>query len=174
VTSPCFSVLHGSECATHLPVFIELLEEAGSWLWDRGIHQWEPGSQRALEPYLRWLAESGSLVLAHHESRLAAGAILASAETPEWSARPGRAIYLHKLAVARFAAGQRLGQVVLARCEQEVVRAGFDRLRLDCWDGNAKLRAYYRSADFQELEAVPSHGYLVRLFEKSLGDPGRP
>jgi hypothetical protein len=43
---------------------------------------------------------------------------------------------------------------------------GIELLRLDCWDGSARLRAYYRAAGFAELEAAPSHGFRVRLFER--------
>ena len=41
-------------------------------------------------------------------------------------------------------------------------------MRLDCWDGSSALRSYYRGAGYCELDAVESHGYLVRLFEKNL------
>jgi ribosomal protein S18 acetylase RimI-like enzyme len=149
--------------------FIEILEEVGSWLWQRGIHQWEPGSNRAQRPLLERLVRSGSLITARSSGRLVGGAIITPQPTDEWARLPGSgAIYLHKLAVSRVDSGQALGRRVLDFCELAAQRDGATRMRLDCWDGNAALRGYYRSAGYSELDAVESHGSLVRLFEKSL------
>jgi GNAT superfamily N-acetyltransferase len=149
-----------------LAAYVELLEEAGSWLWERGVRQWEPGSNRQQAGLLRRFLESGVLVLARAGDRLAGGCILTRTPTPEWDGRAGDAIYLHKLVVARFAAGRALGQRLLAWSERWTASRGAPLLRLDCWDGNERLRRYYLDAGFDERESVESHGYLVRLFEK--------
>jgi ribosomal protein S18 acetylase RimI-like enzyme len=149
--------------------FIEILEEVGAWLWRRGIRQWEPGSNRAQRPFLERLVGTGSLITARSSRRLVGGAIITPEPTAEWAGLPGPgAIYLHKLAVSRVASGQRLGRRILAYCELGSQQEGATRMRLDCWDGNAALCEYYRSAGYSELDAVESHGYLVRLFEKTL------
>ena len=46
-----------------IDAFVALLEEAGGWLWRRGIRQWEPGSHRAQFPRFekRVLAKSRAL-----------------------------------------------------------------------------------------------------------------
>ena len=105
-------------------------------------------------------------MLAHDGARLAGGCILTHTPTPEWDGKPGAALYLHKLAVARFAAGRGLGQRLLAESERHATAQRLELLRLDCWDGNDVLRRYYRDAGFQEGDAVESYGYRVRLFEK--------
>jgi GNAT superfamily N-acetyltransferase len=151
-----------------LYAWVELLEEAGSWLWERGVHQWEPGSNRRQVDLLRRLLEEGVLVLARAQDRLAGGCILTRTPTPEWDGHGGDAIYLHKLVVARFAAGRSLGQRLLAWSERWTAGQGAPLLRLDCWDGNQWLRRYYRDAGFDERESVESHGYPVRLFEKPI------
>ena len=166
---------HGRPAEIHhgviedLDEFIEILEEAGAWLWRRGIHQWEPSSNRAQRPLLERLVRSGSLITARSSQRLVGGAIITSRPTDEWAHLPSSGgIYLHKLAVSRVASGQALGRRILDYCELAAQRDGATRMRLDCWDGNAALRSYYRSAGYSELDAVESHGSLVRLFEKSL------
>jgi hypothetical protein len=45
---------------------------------------------------------------------------------------------------------------------------GKELLRLDCWDGSAVLRRYYKALGFLELERAPEGEYWVRLFEKSV------
>ena len=82
----------------------------------------------------------------------------------QYSSRRGR----HHHAAARVYAGHALGRRILGRCELVAQRDGATQMRLDCWDGNAALRSYYRSAGYSELDAVESHGYPVRLFEKGL------
>jgi GNAT superfamily N-acetyltransferase len=151
-----------------LPRFAELLEELGAWLWERGIHQWAAGSSRAQLPLLSRYVDSGALLLARDADRLAGGCIVTSVASPEWSERPGPAAYVHKVAVARHAAGRGLGARLLGAAADWAREREWPRLRLDCWDGNAVLRRYYRDRGFAELDAVPSHGYIVRLFERTL------
>jgi GNAT superfamily N-acetyltransferase len=147
---------------------IELLEEAAAWLWQRGLRQWEPGSMLAQRGALSSWADVGHLVIARVGDDLAGGCFLVPETNPEWRRHPGDAHHLHKLVVARRWAGRGVGAELLAWCAARTRDFGVSRLRLDCWDGNDALRAYYRDAGFHELEAVPSHGYLVRLFEREI------
>lgn len=164
-----FLVERGS--AEELPAFVDLLEELGAWLWSRGIQQWPPGSNRKqLPPLQRYLA-SGELILARSESQLVGGFIVSGVPTPEWAGRSPEAAYLHKLAVARPWGGRGLGVRLLQHSCAWAKERGASRLRLDCWDGNPALRAFYRNGGFEELDAVPSHGSHVRLFELVLPRP---
>lgn len=148
--------------------FVELLEAVGAWLWDRGVRQWEPGSQRLQRPLFRHFLADGALLLARDAGGLCGGAIVTRHATPEWRGQPGGSAYLHKLAVARRAAGSGLGDRLLEAAAGWARARALPRLRLDCWDGNETLRAYYRDRHFAEGEAVASHGYRVRLFERPL------
>jgi len=148
-----------------LEPFVELLESAAQWLWVKGIRQWRPGSMRAQRtPLERW-TRSGHLVVARSEADLVGGCALVPEPTAEWAFHSEPSHYVHKLVVARSHAGQGIGRLVLRWCQGQAQDAGMSRLRLDCWDGNAKLRAFYRECGFSELEAVHFDGYSVRLFE---------
>ena len=157
-----------SGSASELDEFLPPLEEAASWLWDCGIQQWEPGSQLAQREHLRTLLSDGQLLLARVGTEIAGGCILTSRVIPEWEGRPGPARYLHKLVVQRAYAGKSLGRQILSDAESRASRHGSRLLRLDCWEGNRKLRAYYRAAGFGEVASVASQASWVRLFEKSL------
>ena len=160
-----------------LPAYLELLEEAGARWWARGVWQWEPGSQRAQETHLARLLTRGVLLLASDAAGPAAGGILTRAPSAEWEGASGEALYAHKLAVATRLEGRGVGARLLARMAQLAQREGATFLRLDCWDGNARLRAFYRDAGMAEREAVPAHGTMVRRLEMRLatgppaGDP---
>ena len=148
-----------------LDAVIDVLEEAASWLWCRGIHQWEPGSMRLQRPTLLAWTKSGGLVVAMHGDELAGACFLVGEPGREWIHRPAVALYLHKLVVARLHSGSGVATSLLEWCKSQAQEMQIPRIRLDCWDGNAKLRAYYTSAGYAELEAVASHDYEVRLFE---------
>ena len=111
----------------------------------------------------------GALLLARSTSGILGGCVVTTSPDPIWPGGSSDAVYLHKLAVARSASGRGLGARLLSTAEAWVLSAQRPRLRLDCWDQNATLRAYYRDLGFEELDSVPSEGTFVRLFEKRLG-----
>ena len=123
---------------------------------------------RMQETILTEWARSGHLIVARSGSDLVGGCALVTHPTSEWAGRPEPSLYVHKLVVARSHAGQGIAQRILRWCEERARAEGVPRLRLDCWDGNAKLRSFYRACTYREREAVPSHGYSVRLFELEL------
>jgi GNAT superfamily N-acetyltransferase len=148
--------------------FLCLLESAATWLWDRGIHQWAPGSMKTDEAILTEWARRGHLIVARSGSDLVGGCALVPHPPPEWEGRPEPSLYVNKLVVARSHAGRGISHRILAGCEDRARAHGILRLRLDCWDGNLKLRSLYRACAYRELEAIASHGDLVRLFELEL------
>ncbi len=153
---------------SELEPFLDLLESAATWLWDRGIEQWAPGSMRAQAPLLGECARSGWLVIARSESELVGGCTLVPHSSPEWSGRDEPALYVHKLVVATSHSGQGIARDLLAWCEQRARAMGVQRLRLDCWDGNSKLRALYCEHGYRELDAACVNGYWARRFEREL------
>lgn len=153
-----------------LPDFVELLEEAGAALWARGIHQWPSGLSRWQLPQLGEQIEAGELLLVRARDRLVGGCIVTALVSRLWSDRPPDAACLHKLVVAPHAGGAGLGIEIAKRAEQWAHGRGFARLRLDCWDLNARLRRYYRELGYTELGAASLGDYQARLFEKSLGE----
>ncbi len=147
--------------------FILLLEQVGAWLWEKGVKQWAPGNFRNNRKRLAYFVENGCLILAYYDRDLAGGCIL-SEINPGWPESSNNAMYLNSLAVARFAAGQKLGMHIINACAKEVCKRGKSTIRLDCWDGNSFLKSYYQREGFKMLEAIPVNDYLVRLFEKDV------
>jgi len=154
--------------ADRLDAYIELVEEAATWLWARGVHQWRPGEHRAASARLLARLESGCLILAEQDGRLAGGCLLTEAAPACWPDTPDDAMYLGGLVVARRAAGQDLGGQILEEAMQALLRRGKTRLRLDCWDGNEFLKTYYREQGFRDMGRAQEEDYWVRLFERDL------
>jgi len=89
-----------------------------------------------------WLAERGGE---------AAGTVTLTPVDVLWP-DDGTALYVHRLAVRRRAAG--LGVALLAHAAATATAAGCDRLRLDCMADNAVLRAYYVRTGFRHVGDV--------------------
>jgi GNAT superfamily N-acetyltransferase len=81
---------------------------------------------------------------------------------------PGRARYLHKLAVRRSHPG--LGRELLALAERLACEGGAACLRLDCVAANPGIRAYYEAVGFQYRGEVsgPAFNVPYALYEKPL------
>ncbi len=149
-----------------LDAYIDLLEEAASWLWTRGVYQWRPGEHRSARAELLSRLQRGSLILMEQGRRLAAGCLLTEIAPTCWPDTPDDACYLSGLVVARWAAGQDLGARILDEAMCAARRRGKHRLRLDCWDGNEFLKEYYRARGFQDVGQAQEEDYWVRLFER--------
>jgi ribosomal protein S18 acetylase RimI-like enzyme len=147
-----------------LDLFVPLLDEVGAWLWKKGVKQWASGTFQGDRDRLRHLVEKGCLLLAYQGQRLAGGCILTEVD-PGWPTPSAEAMYLCSLAVARFAAGQGLGDRIVDGCLRAACKRGKSLIRLDCWDGNEFLKSFYRRLGFRMLEAVQEDDYFVRLFE---------
>jgi GNAT superfamily N-acetyltransferase len=129
------------------PAVLSVLDEAASWLADRGVTQWPPAFRPEwIEPGLEegrlWVAEAGGAAVATFT-------LLWS--DPLWP-DDGTAGYLHRFAVRRGHAG--IGAMLLDWVDGEVRRHGRDRLRLDCGADNLRLRAYYEAAGFEHHRDV--------------------
>jgi len=64
-------------------------------------------------------------------------------------AAPDEAFYLHTLGVSRSVAASGLGNALLDHSCEITKQRGFPELRLDCWDGNVRLRRFYAEAGFE-------------------------
>ena len=156
------------ESAAKLDAYIDLLEEAAGWLWARGVRQWRPGEHRAARAGLAAQLQSGCLILAELDGRLAGGCLLTEVAPACWPDAAPDALYLSGLVVARWAAGQDLGARILDAAAEAARRRGAARLRLDCWDGNDFLKGYYGTRGFEDMGRVREKDYWVRLFERAL------
>lgn len=121
---------------------LTILDEAARWLQARGVAQWpsrfEPTwVEGALGRGETWLVRVGATTCATVTLDLADSA---------WNGLPGRALYVHRMAVRRQAAG--LGAAIIAWAAGAARERGLEALRLDCVASNDRLRAYYEAAGF--------------------------
>lgn len=121
---------------------LTILDEAARWLQIRGVSQWPP----RFEP--SWVAGAigrGETWLIRLGATICATVTLDGADSV-WDRLPGRALYVHRMAVRRRSAG--LGAVILAWAAGVARERGLESLRLDCVASNDRLRAYYEAAGF--------------------------
>jgi protein-tyrosine phosphatase len=130
-----------------LTAFVAIHEEAAAWLWARGVKQWHAG-HFTLETLRRELGEGHEVYIARRAGVAAGGFTLQWDDLENWGERPPVAGYLHALCVRRADAGRGLGAALLDFAGERVAEFGRPWLRLDCWEGNATLRAYYERLGF--------------------------
>ncbi len=152
-----------------LAAFVAVHEEAAAWLWERGIRQWRPG-EFTVEALHRLLASGGEVYLARRDGAPAGGFTLQWEDAAVWGAQPPDAGYLHALCVRRADARQVLGAALLDHASQHVAATGRSWLRLDCWAGNAALRAYYEGQGFTLRGLAEKNVYEVALYERAASD----
>jgi|GEM_PF-220264 ribosomal protein S18 acetylase RimI-like enzyme len=166
-TLPGGVILRRAASDTDLDAFVELHEEAARWLWDQGIHQWEPGAFQK-----EWLAEPvqrGEVYLAWQGGVPAGSIILQWADEYTWGPRPDDAGYVHGLRVRRSAAGQGIGRALLRWAEAYAAQSGKTYLRLDCTPDNPRLIDYYLSAGFTRAEDIEIEpGWTPARFERRI------
>ncbi len=156
------------KCATpdDAGIFVEIHEEAARWLWDRGIHQWQPGElPRA---WVDGTIVRGELYIVRRDGEAIGTVMLEWSDEETWGARPDDAGYIHGLRIRRSAAGQGLGRALLAWAEGKIVQAGRPFARLDCAAANTALCAYYERAGYMRLDDLIEGDYRAARFEKRL------
>ncbi|GIE98538.1 GNAT family N-acetyltransferase [Paractinoplanes rishiriensis] len=150
-----------SECpALRVWPFVDMLmifrfsaaDEAAAWLVRSGIRQWPD----AFDP--EWVKPSlgrGETWLVRIDGRTA-GTVTLDWADQLWADRAGKAGYVHRMAVNRWAAGA--GRAILAWTAAQARAHDAIALRLDCVATNAGLRAYYEGAGFQHRGDVEVGG----------------
>lgn len=91
-------------------------------------------------------------------------------------ARPGEALYVHRLSVAPGFTGRGLAARLLDHAVRETRGAGRPFLRLDTGADRPKLRALYEGYGFRFVEEKPRTHYVAAKYELALGagDAGAP
>ena len=126
----------------HLDDVLAILDEAALWLRARGVVQWpsrfEPSwVEGAIGRGETWLVRIGATTCA---------TVTLDAADSAWDGLPGRALYVHRMAVRRQWAG--IGAAILGWAAGVARERGLTALRLDCVASNDRLRAYYQDAGF--------------------------
>lgn len=147
-----------------------LLLDASGWLASRGIDQWRGSPRR--EKILAAIAR-GECFLAQTDGAIVGTITIDDlADSDFWSDDdlPTTALYVHRLAVARSAAGRGLGGMLLDWAATRARETGKPWLRLDAWKTNLALHRYYRSQGFALLRVVDlPHRQSGALFQRSTG-----
>lgn len=150
------------------PSLHALRVELEQWLAARGVTQWDPGEVE-LQDVERQVAEGQWHLASQGGSPLGALRLLWSDE-PVWREDDRFSAYVHGLMASRRAAGTGVGRALLAWAEDQARARNAPALRLDCVEGNARLRSYYRDLGFLEVGRRDFDGpwYSAVLLEKRL------
>ncbi|GAA1413727.1 hypothetical protein GCM10009639_67260 [Kitasatospora putterlickiae] len=154
-----------------LPLVEELLTGAGAWLASLGSDQWQfpPRRERLLDSMSR-----GECFIAFRDGSPVGTLTVDDQADPEfWQAddEPEMALYVHRMATARAAAGQAVGAQMLDWAAARAAAAGKASLRLDAWKTNPGLHRYYLGQGFILVRIVDlPHRQSGALFERTVGD----
>lgn len=121
---------------------LSVLDDAAAWLQSGAVVQWPSRFEPA---WVEGAIRRGETWLVRVGETISATVTLDQADSV-WDGLPGRALYVHRMAVRRQAAG--LGGAILGWAAGVARERGREALRLDCVASNARLRAYYEAAGF--------------------------
>jgi hypothetical protein len=145
----------------------EILEAAAQWGALSGRPSWRPGSFAGLESTgisrLRDDLERYSLYVMRIDNDMVATFSLLESDALFWPAAGDEALYLHRFAVRRSAAG--CGGHAIAWSVEEARRRGRDYLRLDCLAENQRIRRYYEGHGFAAVDERVIDAVRFSLYE---------
>jgi GNAT superfamily N-acetyltransferase len=146
---------------------LEILEEASQWLSSKGLEtQWLPGP--AFRQTIKDSIDRGEVYVVKDVKKTVGTITLQWSDKKFWGDIPPDAGYIHKLAITRSHAGQRLGLRMLEWAETKVRAEGKRYLRLDCLASNKTIREYYEKAGYVHVRDVLVPGWKASLYEKKL------
>jgi len=155
------------------PQIKELLLKTARWLQSQGYGQWS-GLLRGEDSHRTEQAvERGNVFVLKNSEDIAAMVILLR-QPSDWDiglwGEEGseRAVYVHRLAINRDYAGQKLGAKMLDWASEGIRFAGKDRIRLDCIASNAALNAFYRRMGYAYAGESANGDGSFSKFEKLL------
>jgi predicted N-acetyltransferase YhbS len=140
-----------------------LLDEATVWVRERGYEQWPLPYPR---DELASAIDRGEVYVAELDGEVVATVTLLWDDPRYWGERPADAAYVHKLAVRRACAGQRIGNAIVEWADRTAATAGRDFLRLDCIGDNPGIRAYYERLGFEHRGDLVVNGRKMAIYER--------
>ena len=144
-------------------VVAALLDEATAWVGERGYEQWPlpfPREQIAAA------IERGEVYVAQLDGDVVATVTLLWDDPTYWGERPADAAYVHKLAVRRACAGQRIGTAIVEWADATAATSGRRFLRLDCLRDNPGIRSYYERLGFEHRGDLVVGGRDMSIYER--------
>jgi GNAT superfamily N-acetyltransferase len=144
-----------------------IIEEVAAWGKAKGFPSWLPGSFTGLESVgisrLRSDIAVGGLYLIWRGERSIGTLSLLENDPMFWPDAGDEAMYLHRFAVTRGAAGA--GRHAVHWCLREARRRGRSYVRLDCLRDNPGIRRYYESFGFVAVDEKLINGTQYSLYE---------
>jgi predicted N-acetyltransferase YhbS len=144
-----------------------IIEEVAAWGVSVGSPSWIPGSFTGPESVgmsrLRGDIAAGSLYLLWRGESAVATFSLLERDPIFWPGAGDEALYLHRFAVRRAAAGS--GRHVVAWCLHEAQRRERSFVRLDCLAENPGIRRYYKRFGFVAVDETVIDGTRYGLYE---------
>jgi GNAT superfamily N-acetyltransferase len=141
----------------------ELLDEATVWVGERGFEQWPLPFPR---DELAAAVERGEVYLAELNGEAVATVTLLWEDRQYWGEQPPNAAYVHKLAVRRACAGQRIGHAIVEWADATAAASGRHFLRLDCLRDNPGIRTYYENLGFEHRGDLVVNGRDMSIYER--------
>lgn len=136
-----------------VPTALEILREAAAWAEARGMSVW--ARHDLLETDFTIAADAGELVLGYAGSEPVATMLLQVSDALYWpEAAPGSALYVHKVAIRRAAAGQGWLERLIGFADDEARARGIRFLRLDTVP-RPVMQAMYERLGFAVVDAQP-------------------
>jgi len=132
-----------------IPAIESVYADVVDWLDGRGLSQWS-------KDHVTWAGLTGhfgyrlgDFCVASLDGTPAGCMILMDHDPLFWpEIEKGRSLYIHKLAVKRFAAKKGVSAALIDYAKAESVRRGADDVRLDTGADRPKLRKFYEDAGF--------------------------
>jgi ribosomal protein S18 acetylase RimI-like enzyme len=141
----------------------ELLDEATAWVGARGYEQWPLPFPR---DEIVAAVDRGEVYVAELDGDTVATVTLLWNDPTYWGERPPDAAYVHKLAVSRACAGQRIGSAIVEWADATAAAAGREFLRLDCLRDNPAIRGYYERLGFEHRGDLAVNGRDMSIYER--------
>jgi ribosomal protein S18 acetylase RimI-like enzyme len=155
--------LAGRHAAAALPVW----REAAQWLAARDLPLWNPAIFD--QDFVEDAQARGIIIAAMLEETVAGVALLQWRDDLWWPDRPPTgAAYIHKLAVARAAAGRGVADALIAECERRARLRSLECIRLDTAADRPVLRSLYERLGYRALDVRRVDSLVGVRYEKSL------
>jgi GNAT superfamily N-acetyltransferase len=150
-----------------IDTILGILDEAASWIIEQRLPSvWKPG-EFSRENFLEQISR-GEVHVGLVDEQPAGTITLQWADRVFWGEQPPDSGYVHKLAVRRAYAGQKVGIDLLRWAEAKSRTVGKRFLRLNCLAADRKIRDYYERAGFLYKGDVVGPKAVATLYEKAL------
>ena len=148
---------------TDVAVVGALLDEATVWVGERGYEQWPVPYPR---DEIAAAIDRGEVYVAELDGDIVATVTLLWDDPTYWGKQPPDAVYVHKLAVRRACAGQRIGVAIVDWAEATASARGRRFVRLDCLGDNPGIRAYYEVLGFEHRGDLVRNDRNMSIYER--------